>query len=90
MPETNPTPSLRELFADASARVVWAAIQTLPTAAQHAILTELQQQLALPTRLNSHGTRVADAISALREVAEIIGHSPTSSSTASFAPNTPS
>lgn len=79
MSKTNPRPPLRELFADPSAGVVWSAIQTLSTAAQHEILAELQRLLGLTVRLDSHGTRVARAISALREVAEIVGHAPTSS-----------
>jgi hypothetical protein len=76
--DTSPLPPLRELFADASARAVWAAITALPAGLQHEILKALQRLLALPTRLDSHGTRVAHAVSCLREVADVLGHSPTS------------
>jgi hypothetical protein len=77
--DTSHTPKLPrrgEAFTDASARAVWAAILALPTSAQHLILDELRKLLGRVDKADSHSTRVRHAISALREVAFLLGRSP--------------
>lgn len=64
-------------FRDPAAQVVWAALCTLEEAAQHELLTALQQRLAFPEeRLSPHAARVARGVAALREVAALVGRSP--------------
>jgi hypothetical protein len=66
-----------ELFADPGARAVWAAIQALDPADQHDILAELRSLLAVAHVEGScEQTRIARAVTALREAAQILGHSP--------------
>lgn len=74
-----PPPSLPprgERFADPSARVVWAAITALPVASQHQILASLRERLGSTFAPGSQADRVAHAVRALREAAEILGRSP--------------
>ena len=64
-----------ELFADPSARAVWAALCALDPASQHDVLAELQERLGAPA-LASSDVRMRRAIAALREAAEMLGRSP--------------
>lgn len=64
-------------FRDPAAQVVWAAMCTLEEAAQHELLAALRQRLAFPEeRLSPHAARVARGVAALREVAALVGRSP--------------
>ena len=70
-------PPRGELFADPGARAVWAAIQALDPADQHDVLTELQALLAVAHIEGSvEKTKLTRAVAALREAAQILGHSP--------------
>jgi MoxR-like ATPase len=62
-----------ELFADPSARLVWAAICTLEEAAQHEVLRALRERLALANdRDTPQAVRVARAVADLREASELL------------------
>lgn len=76
MPEQSPLPPRREQFSSPVARAVWAAIVSLETSLQHELLRALQQLLCVPARLDTHGTRVSHAVTCLRQVAELLGRSP--------------
>jgi len=69
-------PPRREIFTDPGARIVWPAILTLPVAAQHQILGELRDRLACLEGTSTYETRVRHAITSLREVADLLEHSP--------------
>jgi hypothetical protein len=76
MSEQSPLPPRREQFASPVARAVWAAIVSLETSLRHEILLALQQLLCVPARIDTHGTRVSHAVTCLRQVAELLGGSP--------------
>src|SRR5579875_2302019 len=60
-------------FNDPTADVVWAAIQTLDEAAKHEVLGHLRNHLVIPdARRTDDEAKVAKAIGALREAAEIL------------------
>ena len=66
-----------ELFADPAADVVWAGVLALDEGTKHELLALLRQQLEVPEERESpHQARVARAIAALREAAEILEESP--------------
>ena len=69
-------PPRGELFSDASARVVWAAILALPAALQHEVLIELRSLLACLEGTTTGETRVRHAVRCLREAHDVLGHSP--------------
>jgi HNH endonuclease len=72
----NPLPR-GEIFHSPAAKIVWAAVLALPAAAQFELLTQLQLRLAsADTKADAHDLRVAGAQTALREVAALLGHSP--------------
>lgn len=61
-----------ELFADSSAQMVWAAICALEEGAQHDVLRSLRERLAVSgERSTPHEVRVARAVAALREAADL-------------------
>lgn len=65
-------PPAGELFADAGARAVWAAIVHLDEATKHRLLAVLAEHLAVPEdRVDPHRARTARAIAALREAAKL-------------------
>jgi hypothetical protein len=69
----------KELFPEPAARVVYAGICALDEASQHDVLRELGKRLAYPKErgpLNTREVRVARAIAAVREAADILGRSP--------------
>jgi hypothetical protein len=62
-----------DMFADPSARMVWAAICILEEAAQHEILAALRERLALAgERETPHDVRIARAVAALREASDLL------------------
>src|SRR4051794_18505660 len=67
-------PPRRELFTQPSARAVWAAICALDISLQWDVLRELQTRLAAPDLLPD--ARVARCVLALKEAADVLGHSP--------------
>jgi hypothetical protein len=68
-----PRPLRRDLFADPSARLVWAAISELDVAQQHEVYRQLGAELAVPAGDKSpHGHRVAWAVGALREAVDLL------------------
>lgn len=69
-------PPRGELFADASARVVWAAIVALPAALQHQILVALRDLLACLEGTGTGETRLRHAVKCLCEARDLLGHSP--------------
>src|ERR1700747_2577103 len=69
-------PPRGELFADASARAVWAAITALPPALQHQILATLRDLLACLEGTTTGETRVRHAVRCLCEAHDLLGHSP--------------
>jgi hypothetical protein len=77
MGSERPQPPRGELFRDPGARAVWAAIQALDPADQHDVLSELQALLSVAeVKGSTEKTRITRAISALREAASILEHSP--------------
>ena len=61
-----------ELFVDPGARAVWAAIIHMEEAIQHQLLAALRDRLSVPeARVNPDQARVARAVAALREAAEL-------------------
>lgn len=78
MATTTQLPTPEELprglrFNDPTADIVWAAIQTLDEAAKHEVLAHLRTHLAIPdARGTEEQARVAKAVLALREAAEIL------------------
>lgn len=69
-------PPRGELFADASARAVWAAITALPAALQHQVLAALRDLLACLDGTTTGETRVRHAVRCLCEARDLLGHSP--------------
>jgi hypothetical protein len=67
-------PPRRELFAQPSARAVWAGICALDVSLQWEVLRELQVRLAAPDLLPN--ARVARCVLALKEAADNLGRSP--------------
>lgn len=65
-----------QLFPDASARVVWAAIVALPAALQHQILVALRNLLACLEGTGTGETRLRHAVKCLCEARDLLGHSP--------------
>jgi hypothetical protein len=60
-------------FADPSADIVWAAIETLDEAAKHEVFSQLRGHLAVPdARQTDEQARVAKSVAALREPAAIL------------------
>jgi hypothetical protein len=71
--EKRPRPARGELFADAGARAVWAALLSLDEAELHLVYRELQSRLAAPQAHRSKTEeRVAQAIAALNEAADLL------------------
>jgi hypothetical protein len=71
--ETRPQPPRGELFADPGAKVVWAAILALDVGMQHAVYQQLASELAVSEdQASKHGRRLARAVGALREAAELL------------------
>jgi hypothetical protein len=70
-------PPRRERFTDGGLEPVWAAVQELDEGAKHQLLRELAEELALVGYTRSAWTiREKRAVAALREAADILGHSP--------------
>jgi Homing endonuclease associated repeat len=74
--KNSPLPRRGQRFADAVLNAIWVAILALPVAMQHLLLDELRKLLARNDERGSHAARRQVAISALRECAELVGHSP--------------
>jgi hypothetical protein len=65
------------LFRDQVTAVVWAAVLALDEGAQHELLAELRKRLSAPReRQTLAASRVARAISALRQADALLGHAP--------------
>ena len=78
MPEQAPKLNPNHPFEDPAAAAVWAAVCALPEGAQHEVCNRLVERLALvEQRATAQEVRVARGVAALREAADILGHSPT-------------
>jgi len=78
VPEPTPKLNPNHPFEDPAAEAVWAAICALSEGAQHEVCKKLIERLALvEQRPTAQEVRVARAVAALREAADILGHSAT-------------